>query len=161
MRRASISLLSHLSCHKSSSFAPILSRNYISDPSSSSSSPLVSPTHLKPCAKTHGLFLKPCQFRTISVRSMDTLSEKPDQTSSGPGKMLEKSELEKAFESAETAEEMLKSFKDMESDCDKQELGYYSLMLGAHLDLEDEDPEKVLSFANRALKLLIKMITVF
>jgi len=47
---------------------------------------------------------------------MDTLVEKPDQLSSGQGKIQEKSELEKAFDSAMTSEEMLKAFKDMESD---------------------------------------------
>jgi tetratricopeptide (TPR) repeat protein len=87
---------------------------------------------------------------------MDTLVEKPDQLSSGQGKIQEKSELEKAFDSAMTSEEMLKAFKDMESDFDEKELGFYSWRVGAQLAEEDEDPEKILSFAKRALKVFEK-----
>jgi len=151
MRKASVSLLSHLSRHKPKSFAPLLSRNYISGPSSSSSL-LVSPTHFKPSAKTHGLLFKPNEFRTNPIRNMDTLVEKPNQLSSRQRKIQEKTELEEAFESANTTEEMLKAFKDMESAFDERELGLGSLKLGLKLDQEGEDPEKVLSFANRALK---------
>ncbi|XP_059433134.1 protein KINESIN LIGHT CHAIN-RELATED 2-like [Corylus avellana] len=158
MRKASISLLSQLSRQKLKSFAPLLSRNYVSNPSSFSSSPLISPTHpsLKSCAKTHGLLFNSNQFRTKSVRKMETLVEKPDQLSSGQGKMKEKSELEKAFESAETTEEIIKAFQEMESDFDEKELGMYSWRVAAILELEEEDPEKILSFANRALKVFEK-----
>jgi tetratricopeptide (TPR) repeat protein len=83
---------------------------------------------------------------------METLVEKPDQLSSGQGKMKEKSELEKAFESAETVEEIIKAFQEMKSGFDEKELGMYSWRVAAHLEMEEEDPEKILSFANRALK---------
>ncbi|KAK4573055.1 hypothetical protein RGQ29_031147 [Quercus rubra] len=160
MRKAPISYLSHISRHKPQSFAPFLFRNYISDPSSSSSSssssPLVSHTHLKPCAKTHVLFFKPNQFRKNPFRNMDTLVERPTQLSSRQRKVKQKAELEEAFESAKTTEEMLKAFKDMESAFDEGELGLASLKLGLKFDQEGEDPEKTLSFASRALKALDK-----
>lgn len=67
---------------------------------------------------------------------------------------MEKSELEEAFESAKTSEEMLKAFKNMESAFDERELGLASLKVGLKLDQEGEDPEKTLSFATRAWKAL-------
>lgn len=148
MRKPPLPLLSRLCGDKRNSFAALLSRNYVSNPSSSSSSsPLVSPTRPNSCARTHGLLFKRNPFR-----NMDTLVENPTQLSSRQRKLKEKSELEEAFESAKTAEEMLKAFKDMESAFDERELGMASLKLGLKLDQEGEEPEKVLSFANRALK---------
>ncbi|GLT61148.1 hypothetical protein SLA2020_338730 [Shorea laevis] len=47
---------------------------------------------------------------------------------------------------------MLKVFKDMQSDFDEKELMFYSFRLGIQLEADNEDPQKVLSFANRALK---------
>ncbi|THG11478.1 hypothetical protein TEA_009497 [Camellia sinensis var. sinensis] len=49
---------------------------------------------------------------------------------------------------------MLKAFKDMEASFDERELGLACLKLGLKLDQKGEDPEKTLSFANRALKAL-------
>ncbi|KAL7202655.1 hypothetical protein ACSBR1_034178 [Camellia fascicularis] len=49
---------------------------------------------------------------------------------------------------------MLKAFKDMEGSFDERELGLACLKLGLKVDQEGEDPEKTLSFANRALKAL-------
>lgn len=76
--------------------------------------------------------------------------------SSRQRKAKEKSELEEAFESAKTADEMLKAFKDMESSFAERELGMASLKVGLKLDQEGEDPEMILSFANRALQALDK-----
>ena len=73
---------------------------------------------------------------------MKTLVEKPNQLSSGQGKMNEKSELEKAFESAETVEEVIKAFQEMESGFDEKELGMYSWRVAAHLEMEEKDHEK-------------------
>lgn len=87
---------------------------------------------------------------------MDTLVEVPTQLSSRQRKVKEKSELEEAFESAETTEDMLKVFKYMEETFDERELGLASLKIGLKLDQEGEDPEKALSFASRALKALDK-----
>lgn len=76
--------------------------------------------------------------------------------SSRQRKSKEKSELEEAFESAKTTDAMLKAFKDMESSFAEKELGLASLKVGLKLDQEGEDPEKILSFANRALQALDK-----
>ena len=46
---------------------------------------------------------------------------------------------------------MLKAFKDMEACFDERELGLASLKVGLKLDQEGEDPEKALSFADKAL----------
>lgn len=67
---------------------------------------------------------------------------------------MEKSDLEEAFESAKTSEEMLYAFKDMEAAFDERELGLAALKVGLKLDQEGQDPEKTLSFATRALKAL-------
>ncbi|VVA26009.1 PREDICTED: KINESIN LIGHT [Prunus dulcis] len=155
MRKSPISLFSHLTRQRLKSSAPLLSRNYISDrASSSSSSPLVSPTRFRPCTETHGLFFKSSQFQANPSRNMNTLVERSPQVSSRQRKSMEKSELEEAFESAKTSEEMLKAFKNMESAFDERELGLASLKVGLKLDQEGEDPEKTLSFATRALKAL-------
>lgn len=83
---------------------------------------------------------------------MDTLVETPSQISSRQRKIREKSQLEEAFESAETTEEMLKAFREMEGSFNEKDLALASLKIGLKLDREGEDPEKALSFANRALK---------
>lgn len=74
--------------------------------------------------------------------------------SSRQRKAKEKADLEEAFELAKTPEEMLRAFKAMESTFEEKELGLATLKLGLKLDQEDEDPEKILSFAERALKTL-------
>ncbi|RAL42182.1 hypothetical protein DM860_011965 [Cuscuta australis] len=82
----------------------------------------------------------------------NTLAEQtPPQISSRQRKIKQKSDLEEAFESAESTEEMLKALKDMESCFDERELGMACLKMGLKLDQEGHDPEKVLSFAARAL----------
>ncbi|KAL5796544.1 hypothetical protein ACOSQ2_001364 [Xanthoceras sorbifolium] len=147
MKRASISLLSRLSRYKPHNFTPILSKFYISDLTSSSSP-------LKPCAKSHGLILRKHQYQTNPSHKMNTLVEGPPQLSSRQRKIKEKSDLEEAFESAKTSEEMLHLFKVMEASFDENELGLVSLKIGLKLDQEGEDPERTLFFANRALKVL-------
>ncbi|KAF5930279.1 hypothetical protein HYC85_031152 [Camellia sinensis] len=62
--------------------------------------------------------------------------------------------IDEAFEAARTTDDMLKAFKDMEASFDGRELGLACLKLGLKLDQKGEDPEKTLSFANRALKAL-------
>lgn len=97
-------------------------------------------------------FIKPNKFTSTPFRTMDTLVPKPSQISSRQRKIAEKSQFEEAFESAETTEEMLKAFSDMEVVFNEKELGLAALKIGLKLDREGEDPEKALSFANRALK---------
>lgn len=89
-------------------------------------------------------------------QSLNTLAgqHESQQISSRQRKIREKSRLEEAFESAKTAEDMLKAFKDMEASFNERELGLACLKLGLKLDQEGEDPEKTLAFANRALKAL-------
>ena len=82
--------------------------------------------------------------------------EKRPQISSRQRKFKEKSELEEAFESANTVDEMVKAFKDMESTFEERDLGLASLKIGLKLEQEDEDPEKILVYATRALKALDK-----
>ncbi|XWS36410.1 hypothetical protein CRYUN_Cryun20dG0083300 [Craigia yunnanensis] len=159
MRKASVSLLSNFNHQRFRTILPILSRNHVSDNSPSSSSSSSSPLYLtgrrlQSCAKTHGLILKTHQFQTNPTRNLGTLVEKPTQLSSRQRKLREKSDLEEAFESAKTAEEMLRAFKDMEACFDERELGLASLKVGLKLDQEGEDPEKALSFADKALKAL-------
>ena len=156
MRKASVILLPHLTRHRFKFLTGILSRDYISDASSSSPSLLVSQNHLKLCAKSHGLFYRNRQFQANSSRNMDTLVERPPQVSSRQRKAKDKADLEEAFESAETPEEMLRAFKEMESAYNETELGLASLKMGLKLDQEGEDPEKALSFAERALNALDK-----
>ncbi|KAK1558502.1 hypothetical protein Q3G72_003071 [Acer saccharum] len=150
MKRASISLLSRLSRHKSQNFIPIISKYYISDLASSSSP-------LKPCARSHGLIVRNHPYQTNPSHKMTTLVENPLQLSSRQRKTKEKSDLEEAFESAKTSEEMLRLFKLMEASFDESELGLASLKIGLKLDQEGEDPEKILFFADRALKVLDKV----
>ncbi|XP_027366703.1 protein KINESIN LIGHT CHAIN-RELATED 1 [Abrus precatorius] len=108
------------------------------------------------CIKTHALLTRPNKFVGAPFRNMDTLVHKPTPIPSRHRKIKEKSQLEEAFESSETTEEMLKAFSAMEEVFDERELGLASLKIGLKLDHEGEDPEKALSFANRALKALDK-----
>ncbi|PON60116.1 N-terminal acetyltransferase A, auxiliary subunit [Trema orientale] len=156
MRKASVSFLPHCRRHRFKSLTGILSRDYISDASSSFPSSLVSPNHLRPCTKSNGLFYKNRQFQANPSRNIDTLVENAPQMSSRQRKAKEKTDLEEAFESAKTPEEMLRAFKNMESAYNETELGLASLKLGLKLDQEGEDPEKALSFAERALNALDK-----
>ncbi|XP_028758331.1 protein KINESIN LIGHT CHAIN-RELATED 1 [Neltuma alba] len=154
MRKVSVTLLQHLSRRRLNPFAPTISFSSAPSTSSSPSPPINPSTHLKHyCTKSHGLLTRN-KFQANSCRNMDTLVETPTQISSRQRKIKEKSELEEAFESAETSEDMFRIFKDMEATFDERELGLASLKIGLKLDQEGEDPEKALSFADRALKAL-------
>ncbi|KAF8394289.1 hypothetical protein HHK36_020495 [Tetracentron sinense] len=159
MRRASSSLLSHLTQYRTTCKGRVLSRDFISDisplPREENPSPFSHPC-VKPCNKTHGLLLlksKTHQFQSNPSRNLDTLVEKSSNLSSRQRKIKEKSEIEEAFESARTTEEILIAFEDMESAFDEKELGLACLKVGLKLDQEGTDPEKSLAFANRALKI--------
>ncbi|GMI85751.1 hypothetical protein like AT2G31240 [Hibiscus trionum] len=154
MKKASILLFSSFNRKRIMKTAPLLSRNYISHHSPSSSSLHSTSRPLQSCAKTHGLIFQLHRFQTNPSHNLDTLAEKPTPLSSRQRNPREKSDLEKAFESAKTSEEMLRAFKDMEACFDERELGIASLKVGLRLDREGADPEKALSFADRALKAL-------
>ncbi|XVF48274.1 hypothetical protein PTKIN_Ptkin03bG0177000 [Pterospermum kingtungense] len=125
--------------------SPLLSRNYFSANSLSSSSTRSSLLHstgrcLQSSTRNHGLVLKAHQFQTNPSRNLGTLPETPTPV--------------EAFMSTKTAEEMLAAFKHLEGYLDGRELGLVSLRVGRQLHEEGEDPEKVFSFAEKALKAL-------
>ncbi|CAN1136854.1 Protein KINESIN LIGHT CHAIN-RELATED 2 [Linum perenne] len=160
MKRCSISLLSRLTrLNSKTSVTPLLTRDYhVSDPSSpssSSSSIHSSSTHLnKPCAKTPALFIKP---RFLSADpSRNTLVEiPPPSISPRQRKLRDKSQLEDALESAETTDEMLKVFQEMEASFHDRDLGLPALKVGLQLDQDQGvDPQTTLAFATKALQLL-------
>ncbi|XP_059660371.1 protein KINESIN LIGHT CHAIN-RELATED 1 [Cornus florida] len=163
MRRASSTVISYISPHTKSCFS-LLSRDFTNHVSLQ---PITtnehnhnhpSPTHLKNCNKTNCLLLskiKTQKFQAHPSRNLNTLAdEESPQVSSRQRKIKERSQLEEAFESANTPDDMLKAFKDMEACFDEKELGLACLKLGLKFDQEGEDPEKTFSFANRALKVL-------
>ncbi|KAI6674901.1 hypothetical protein NL676_002807 [Syzygium grande] len=149
MRRASACFLSLYRRQSPKPISPIPSRNYVSNVPSAPSSPS---SILKPCSQSHGFLFKPHEFLAPTSRTLDTLVEKPAQIPSRQRKIQERSRLEEAFESATTLDEMLGAFKKMESSFDDKELGLASLKIGLKLDQEGEDPNKILHFADRALK---------
>nr|GMD60997.1 protein KINESIN LIGHT CHAIN-RELATED 1 [Ipomoea batatas] len=147
MRRASSIVFPHLHRHaKASSFIS----KHINSHFSSLNSTTPSHPNLKPCSKTQSSLFsngKPQMFNTLADQT-------PLQMSSRQRKIKERSELEEAFESAETTEEMLKALRDMEACFDETQLGMACLKMGLKLDQEGNDPEKALSFASRALNAL-------
>ncbi|ESQ51709.1 hypothetical protein EUTSA_v10016393mg [Eutrema salsugineum] len=149
MKSLSFSLLRRLRFHK---FRPI-HLNHISDAASSSSSSLVSPIReIFTCCRTYVPIVDKSQFRENPFRNLNTHVEEPTEISSSEMIDQEKIDLEEAFESAKTTDEMVRLFKEMELSFEGNELGLSALKLGLHLDREGEDPEKVLSYADKALK---------
>ncbi|XP_043719554.1 protein KINESIN LIGHT CHAIN-RELATED 1-like [Telopea speciosissima] len=74
-------------------------------------------------------------------------------------KIKQKSEMEEAFASAQTLEEIFQAFEDMASAFDEEDLCLAFLKASLNLNQEGEDHEKglyerVLDFGNRALKIL-------
>ncbi|CAI9774382.1 unnamed protein product [Fraxinus pennsylvanica] len=113
------------------------------------------------CSKTQSLLFsspKTHKFQTALSQNLNTLVEpngqNVSQLSSRQRKIKERSQIEEAFESAKSADDMLEAFKDMEASFDERELGLACLKMGLKLDQESEDPEKALSFARRALKIM-------
>ncbi|KAL8150371.1 hypothetical protein V2J09_020179 [Rumex salicifolius] len=162
MRRASSKLLSLSNAPKPSSQflrcltnsvspTPIIDDTQTLTPSSSKN------PKFKPCGKSNSLIFstpRTHHFCEVLSRSFSTQVENAVQLNSRQRRIKEKSELEEAFESAESAEEMIKAFKEMESRFEEGELGLACLKVGLKLDQEGGDPEKVLSFANRALAIM-------
>lgn len=159
MRRVSSLAAPHLQEYTRTSFS-LISKDFISHLSSLPSttsintneplSPQPSDTHLKSRKKTRALL-----FSNVRTQTFNTLADQnPPQLSSRQRKIREKSQLEEAFQSAKTIQEMLQVFQEMETSFDERELGLSCLRIGLKLDQEGEYPEKALSFANRALKVL-------
>ncbi|MED6151950.1 hypothetical protein PIB30_087188 [Stylosanthes scabra] len=113
-----------------------------------------SPFNNNQCTKTHQFLAEKPHFIATRFRNTSTLVERASQVPSRQRKSMQKSNLEEAFESAESASEMLRIFNEMERVFEERELGLASLKLGLKLEQEGEDPENALSFAHRALKAL-------
>lgn len=62
------------------------------------------------------------------------MEQDPSQLSSRQRKIKERSQLEEAFESAKTIQEMLQVFQEMEATFDERELGLACLRIGLKLD---------------------------
>lgn len=112
---------------------------------------------MKSCPKSKGLlysFPKTHQFQKNPCQNFNTQVEIPPQLPSRQRKIKERSQIEEDFEAAKTAEDMLEAFKEMEANFDERDLGLACLKIGLKLDQEGEEPEKILSFAVRALNIL-------
>ncbi|KAL7113077.1 hypothetical protein ACP275_04G041000 [Erythranthe tilingii] len=84
---------------------------------------------------------------------VDPIAQIASQMPSRQRKLKEVSDLEEAFESANSIEEMLDAFKEMENCYEEKDLGMACLKIGLKLDQEGEHPQKALSFAERALRI--------
>lgn len=80
--------------------------------------------------------------------------EPSSQLSSRQRKIKERSQLIDEFEAAKTSDEMVKAFQELEANFDEKEIGLACLKIGLKLDEEGEYPEKVIDYANKALKIL-------
>ncbi|XP_022886459.1 protein KINESIN LIGHT CHAIN-RELATED 1-like isoform X1 [Olea europaea var. sylvestris] len=166
MRRASSRLLSHLLQpptkasyyivlrDSTSYFSPLAAATTTTVTTNDQSLSHKSLTHLNSCSKTPSfLFFSPKTSQNLNTL-VDPNGQNVSKMSSRQRKIKERSQIEEAFESAESADDMLEAFKDMEASFDERELGLACLKMGLKLDQEGEDPEKALSFAQRALKIM-------
>ncbi|KAI3806065.1 hypothetical protein L1987_21957 [Smallanthus sonchifolius] len=118
-------------------------------------------THLKSCPKTQSSLFsrKPTHFLDTPSQNLSTLvdpKEPSSQLSSRQRKIKERSQLVDEFEASKTSDEMIEAFEQMGSSFDENEIGLACLKIGLKLDEEGEYPEKVIEFANKALKILDK-----
>eukprot|EP00268_Persea_americana_P015159 TRINITY_DN16875_c1_g1_i2.p1 TRINITY_DN16875_c1_g1~~TRINITY_DN16875_c1_g1_i2.p1 ORF type:complete len:626 (-),score=137.72 TRINITY_DN16875_c1_g1_i2:370-2247(-) len=145
MRRASSSLLSRLSLSKNPS------RPH-------------PPSLLKSCKRLpHALLLHSpkslLHLQNPSTLHLSTLSQNSSPSlSSRQLKIKERDALEEALESASSTADILAAFASLEPafSPDDPKLGLACLKVGQFLDAEAADPEKALSFADRALKILYR-----
>ncbi|KAL0459415.1 UNVERIFIED_CONTAM: protein KINESIN LIGHT CHAIN-RELATED 2 [Sesamum latifolium] len=159
MRRASSKFLSHLQKSRTKISVSSLPRDFASTSDQSLASP--SKPHLESCSKTQSLLFSRLNYHRLQASPsqnlntlVDPIAQNVAQMSSRQRKIKERLDVEEAFESAVSIDEMLKAFEDMESCFDEKELGLACLKIGLKLDQEGEDPEKTLSFAQRALRIL-------
>ncbi|CAA2959884.1 Hypothetical predicted protein [Olea europaea subsp. europaea] len=96
---------------------------------------------LNSCPKTQSLLFsspKTYKFQTASSQNLNTLVDPNGQNvsllSSRQRKIKERSQTEEDFESAESADDMLEAFKDMEASFDERNLGLACLKMGLKLD---------------------------
>ncbi|KAL8530313.1 hypothetical protein ACS0TY_007376 [Phlomoides rotata] len=154
MRRVSPKLVFHLRKLHTKNPLPLVSGtfdHYLTRPAK---------PHLKSCSNIQSLLFSDVSsysFNAPPSRNLNTLgdsvAQSASQISSRQRKIKERSEIEEAFESSKSIDEMLTAFKDMEESFEEKDLGLACLKIGLKLDREGEDPEKTLSFAQRALRI--------
>ncbi|KAG6403064.1 hypothetical protein SASPL_135281 [Salvia splendens] len=151
MRRASFKLLSHI--RKPHPRIPIsLSTRDFSAPSLSS--PPKPVLEFSPASQSSRFSTSYSnRFPPHNLSAQNPFSQDAPQMSSRQRRIKEKSELEEAFEAAESLDEMLAAFKEMEASFDEKDLALACLKIGLKLDRDGDDPEKTLSFAQRALRI--------
>ncbi|CAN6461549.1 unnamed protein product [Victoria cruziana] len=110
------------------------------------------------CRNYHGLLYKRRTQKLLRnpSRGLDTLVQNDPPLSSRQRKAKEKNDLDEAFESATTMEEMVSAFKAMESVFDENDkrLGLACLKMGQCLDSRGEDHQSTIVYARRALRIL-------
>ncbi|KAJ0259959.1 Glutamyl-tRNA reductase [Hirschfeldia incana] len=151
MKSLSLSLIRRLQFHKFKPIPPLLRLNHISDAVSSPSPLLSSTREISTHSKTTypPIFNNNNHFLANPCRNLNTNADEPPEEEATIDQ--EKIDLEEAFESATTTEEMTRLFKQMELSFQGNELGLSALKLGLHLDREGGDPSQVLSYAEKAL----------
>ncbi|XP_074316823.1 protein KINESIN LIGHT CHAIN-RELATED 2-like [Silene latifolia] len=180
MKRLSTKLISSSKITTSSTsisgnFTPQFRTCSSSSSSSSSSSISKSPIqNLNPCSNSNGLIYKPFkthQFHKNPSQNYSThvgstpyyvsyVERTPYYVENTPYYKIKKNrsliqEAVKEAKAATSPMQMLGYFKmDMEDKFDKGKLGAACLTIGFELDKEGEDPQKILSFANKSLALL-------
>ncbi|KAL4558686.1 hypothetical protein LXL04_036887 [Taraxacum kok-saghyz] len=115
--------------------------------------------HYRPCSRTQSILFssKRHHFHDTTSHNLSTLVDPREPSlhlSSRQRKIKERSQLIADFEAAKTSDEMVKAFQEMEAILDEKELGLACLKIGLKLDEEGEFPEKVIDYANKALKIL-------
>ncbi|XP_074316609.1 protein KINESIN LIGHT CHAIN-RELATED 2-like [Silene latifolia] len=132
-----------------------------SSSSSISNSPIQNPCTqtLKPCSNSNTLFYNPYKthhFHNLPSHNYSTHKITPYYPSSEQRKSKKRSKLWEVFEAAKSGEEMIQVFNKMEAKLDEADIGLACYSIGFQLDDEGEDPQKIISFGNRALAIFDK-----
>ncbi|XP_074316610.1 protein KINESIN LIGHT CHAIN-RELATED 2-like [Silene latifolia] len=159
MKRATTKLIS---CSKIATSSTSISGNFTPQFTNSSSSISNSPIHkpctnhnLKPCSNSNALFYKSYKTHHFHNNPSQNYSTHVGITPDFPF-LKKSSNIAEVLTAAKSAEEMLKAFKKMEANLDEGEIGFACMLIGFQLRQEGKDPEKIVSFANRALAVVDK-----
>ncbi|XP_074316608.1 protein KINESIN LIGHT CHAIN-RELATED 2-like [Silene latifolia] len=179
MKRATTKLIS---CSKITTSSTSISGNFTTQFTTSSSSISNSPIQqsctqtLKPCSNSNALFYKPYKTHHFHNNPSQNYSTHVGITPYFPSnhsnnnthvgitpyipfnqrKIKKSSNIAEFLETAKSAEEMLEAFKKMEGNLDESEIGFACMLISFQLNQEGKDPEKIVSFANRALSVFDK-----
>ncbi|XP_074316664.1 protein KINESIN LIGHT CHAIN-RELATED 2-like [Silene latifolia] len=169
MKRATTKLIS---CSKITTSSTSISGNFTPQFTTSSSSISNSPIQqsctqtLKPCSNSNELFYKPYKTHHFHNNPSQNYSTHVGITPYFPSNHSNNTHVEitpyfpfnqrKILEAAKSAEEMLEAFKKMEANLDEVDIGLACMEIAFQLDKEGKDPEKIVSFANRALAVFDK-----